>query len=100
MQPSPPLAAQVARPLATRTIAPLRQTIQLQRRSLAKPAARKALQVCTAASFPSGAGEAGFYKGGQEVGADAGSDGGATGLKVAAYIFLWCGPWTCVNAIR
>lgn len=83
-------ATQVARPLAMRTITPLRQMIQLQKRSTAKPAARKALQVCAAASFSNGAGEAGLQKGGTEVGACGGSSGQAKGLKVAAYIFLWC----------
>jgi hypothetical protein len=66
-----------------RTLAPL------QRRQSTKPAPRKALQVCAAASFSSGPGKAEFPRGEQGPGSDAGTGSGATGLKVATYIFLW-----------
>lgn len=67
----------------------LRSAVKPHRPSAARSASRKPLQVCAAASFSSGTGEASFYKGGQEAGATGGADGGTKGLKVAAYIFLW-----------
>lgn len=81
---------QIQRPQSRRSIVPLHAAVSLQRRSGVKPVSSRALQVCAAASFSSGSsGNAEFPKAGQEVNSDAGTGSGATGLKVATYIFLW-----------
>lgn len=79
------LPSRLARP----SIVPGRTLGPLQRRPSIKPAPRKALQVCAAASFSSGPGKAEFPRGEQGSGSNAGTGSGTTGLKVATYILLW-----------
>ena len=81
--------SQPPRPLARPSIVQGRTLAPLQQRQSPKPAPRKALQVCAAASFSSGPGKAEFPRGEQGSGSDAGSGSETTGLKVATYIFLW-----------
>lgn len=67
----------------------VRRMIQLpQRHPASTSAARKPLEVCAAASFTSGAGEASFSKGDKDAGANEGGVA-AKGLKVAVYMLLW-----------
>ena len=84
--------SRLPRPLARPVILSKRVLGPPQHRHVGRlPAPRKALQVCAAASFNSGAGKAEFPKGQPDADSDAGKGSETTAAKVAAYIFLWYG---------